>query len=90
MHRDWTGGWKIRHNHEDAAKSYLLRTTPDWSKTKGDECRWISETGTLLARSGCEDTTPNLYFEHQLDATMQDLVVTCWVVKQWSETVALV
>lgn len=90
MHRDWTGGWKVRHLHEDATKSYLLRTTPDWSKKKDDDCRWMTETGALLARSGWEDATPNLCFEHSLGATMQDLLVTCWIAKLWSESVALV
>lgn len=90
MHRDWTGGWKVVHIYENTAKPYLLRTTPDWSKSKDEECRWMTETGTLLARSGWEDATPNLSFELRVDKQMQDLLVTCWIVKLWSEKVVLV
>ena len=57
MHRDWTGGWKIRHDRE-AEKTPLFRTTPDWSKHKDEDCRWTSEAGMLLARSGWDNATP--------------------------------
>lgn len=88
MHRDWTGGWKIRHDHE-AEKTPLFRTTPDWSKHKDEDCRWTNEVGMLLARSGCEDATPNLCFEVGADMSMQDVIVTCWIAKLWSETAPL-
>lgn len=88
MHRDWTGGWKIRHDHEKATSS-LFRTTPDWSKDREEDCRWTSESGMLLARSGWEDATPNLCFEIGIEKMLQDVVVVCWIAKLWSETVAL-
>ena len=88
MHRDWTGGWKIRHDNEEE-KMPLFRTTPDWSKRKDEDCRWTSEAGMLLARSGWEDATPNLCFEVGAERRMQDVIVTCWIAKLWSETVAL-
>lgn len=88
MHRDWTGGWKIYHHHQ-GARDYLFRTTPDWSKMKEDGCHWMTEDGTLLARSGLEGVTPVFTSEHGSERQMQDILVTCWVAKLWSETVAL-
>jgi ankyrin repeat protein len=88
MHRDWTGGWKIHHNH-DGIRDYLFRTTPDWSKVKEESCRWSTEDGTLLARTGVQGVTPVFTFEHGSDRQMQDILVTCWIAKLWSETVAL-
>ncbi len=87
MHREWTGGWKVHHCHEDT-KTYLFRTTPDWSKVKDEECRWMTEEGKLLARTGWEDATPNMRFEHGVEREMQDVLVSCWTAKLWSETVA--
>lgn len=87
MHRDWTGGWKVRQEH--ASKSeYLFRTTPDWSKAKEEGCRWMTEDGNLLARTGVEGVTPTLCFELGLANEMQDILVSCWAAKLWSETVA--
>ena len=88
MYRDWTGGWKIRHDHAQS-KTALFRTTADWSKHKDEDCRWTTDSGMLLARSGWEDATPNLCFEVGAERTMQDVIVTCWIAKLWSETVAL-
>ena len=88
MHKDWTGGWKIYHHHLDGAKDYLFRTTPDWSKLKEDSCRWMTENGTLLARSGLDGVTPVLTFEYGSDRGMHDILVSCWIAKLWSETVA--
>ena len=88
MHRDWTGGWKVRHNH-DGESEYLFRTTPDWSRMKEEGCRWMTEDGKLLARTGVEDVTPTLCFEHGLQKGMQDVLVSCWVGKLWSEMVAI-
>jgi len=88
MHRDWTGGWKVRHNH-DGDSDYLFRTTPDWSKMKEEGCRWMTEDGRLLARTGMEDVTPTLCFELGLERDLQDVLVACWVGKLWSETVPL-
>ena len=88
MHRDWTGGWKIHHIH-DGIKEYLCRTTPDWSKMKEEGCRWMTEDGTLLARTSWDGVTPVLCFELGSTKRMQDILVSCWVAKLWSETVAL-
>lgn len=87
MHRDWTGGWKIRHDYEEAKKP-LFRTTPDWSQQKDEDSRWTTETGMLLARSGWDDATPNLCFEVGAKQSLQDVIVTCWIAKLWSETAA--
>ena len=88
MHRDWTGGWKVRRNH-DGESEYLFRTTPDWSRMKEEVCRWMTEEGKLLARTGAEDVTPTLCFELGLQREMQDVLVSCWVGKLWSEMVAI-
>lgn len=88
MHRDWTGGWKIRHNTEGNSKPYLLRTTPEWSKNKEEDSRWMIEDGVLQARSGWDDGTPWICFELGLGRQMQDVIVTCWITKLWSETAA--
>ena len=89
MHKDWTGGWRVRHNIEGNSKPYLLRTTPEWSKNKEEDSRWMLEDGILQARSGWNDATPWICIELSTNRQMQDLIVTCWVVKLWSETAAL-
>ncbi len=89
MHKDWTGGWKVRHNLEGNSKPYLLRTTPEWSKNKEEDSRWMIEDSILQARSGWDDATPWICFELGIERQMQDLIVACWVVKLWSETAAL-
>ena len=86
MNREWTGGWKIYHRHEEAS-DYLFRTTPDWSSTIEGDCRWMTENGQLVARTGREDKTPNICFEVGIDKEMQDVLVSCWAAKLWSETV---
>ncbi|KAK6430789.1 hypothetical protein LTR95_013053 [Oleoguttula sp. CCFEE 5521] len=88
MKRDWTGSWKI-HREIETKSEYLFRTSPDWTKTKEQGCRWSIEDGTLLARTGTEGVTPWLTFELGLDRTMEDILVTCWAAKLWSESVAL-
>jgi hypothetical protein len=88
MIKDWTGGWKVRHNH-DGQSDYLFRTTPDWSKMNEEGCQWMTEDRKLLARTGLEDVTPVLCFEHGLKRELQDVLVSCWVGKLWSETLAL-
>ena len=88
MHKDWTGGWKVRHNHDDES-DYLFRTTPDWSRLSEEGCRWMTEDGKLLARTSMVDVTPVLCFEYGLERKMQDVIVCCWVGKLWSEAVAL-
>ena len=88
MLKDWTGGWKARHVHDEGS-DYLFRTTPDWSKMKEEGCRWMTEDGALLARTGMEDVTPVLTFEHGVQKGMQDVVVSCWVGKLWSEAASL-
>ena len=89
MHKDWTGGWKIRHNVEGNTKAFLVRTTPEWSKNKEEDCRWMIKDGVLQARSGWDDGTPWICFELGVTRQMQDLIVTCWIVKLWSETAAV-
>ena len=88
MIKDWTGGWKVRHNH-DGESDYLFRTTPDWAKMKEEGCQWMTEDRKLLARTGIEDVTPILCFEDGLERALQDVLLSCWVGKLWSETVAL-
>ncbi|KAL8636119.1 MAG: hypothetical protein Q9228_006451 [Teloschistes exilis] len=89
MHKDWTGGWKVRRNIEGNSKPYLLRTTPEWSKNKEEDSRWMLEDSILQARSGWDDATPWLCIEKAVDGQMHDLIVACWIVKLWSETAAL-
>ena len=89
MHKDWTGGWRVRHNVEGNSKPYLLRTTPEWSKNKEGDSRWMLEDGILQARSGWDDATPWICIELGVERQMQDLIVTCWIVKLWAETAAL-
>jgi len=67
------------------SSEYLFRTTPDWSEVKEESCRWMTEEGKLLARTGTEDVTPTLCFEHGVEKPMQDVLVSCWVGKLWSE-----
>lgn len=86
MHRDWTGGWKVRRNH-DGEGEYLFRTTPDWSRMKEEGCRWMTEDGELLGRTGVEGVTPTLCFERGLQKERQDILVSCFVGKLWSETI---
>ncbi|KAI4193103.1 MAG: hypothetical protein LQ346_004006 [Caloplaca aetnensis] len=80
MHKDWTGGWKVRHD-VGRSKAYLLRTTPEWSKNKEEDSRWMIEDGILQARSGWDDATPWISIETSIGRQMQDLIVTCWVIK---------
>lgn len=88
MNKDWTGGWKIYHEY-GSNKDYLFRTTPDWSKMKEEGCRWMTENGTVLARTSLEGVTPVFTLEHGSDREMQDILITCWVAKLWSEMVAM-
>lgn len=46
------------------------------------------EDGILQARSGWNDATPWICIELSTNRQMQDLIVTCWIVKMWSETAA--
>ena len=70
------------------SSEYLFRTTPDWSETKEEGCRWMTEEGKLLARTGVEEVTPTLCFEHGVEKPMQELLVSCWAGKLWSDVVA--
>ena len=81
MHKDWTGGWRVRHNIQGNSKPYLLRTTPEWSKIKEQDSRWMLEDGVLQARSRWNDATPWICIQLSIDRQMQDLIVTCWIVK---------
>ena len=63
MHKDWTGGWNVRHNH-DRDGDYLFRIMPDCSRMKEEGCRLVTEDGKPLARRSMEDVTPVLCFEH--------------------------
>lgn len=105
VHKEWTGGWKVHHQHcppppgspppalslsAGFSSKYLFRTTPDWSKVNDEETRWSREDGRLLARSGWEDSTPNIRFEvtvSELGTELRDALVGCWVAKLWSEHV---
>ena len=86
MHRDWTGSWKI-NVEGDTGSDFLFRTTPDWSTMLGQECRWITDDGKLLAKTGWDDATPNICLELGLQRRMVDLIVSCWIAKLWPETV---
>ncbi|KAL8941270.1 MAG: hypothetical protein Q9211_001892 [Gyalolechia sp. 1 TL-2023] len=88
MHKDWTGGRKVRADTEGHFKVYKLRTTPEWPRNKEDT-RWMPEDGVLQARSGWDDATSWISVELSIDRQMQDSIVTCWIVKLWSETEAL-
>ncbi|KAI9859761.1 MAG: hypothetical protein M1813_006478 [Trichoglossum hirsutum] len=87
MHRDWTGSWKTHYHDDSATPAYLFRTTPDW--TAAEDVRWVKDDRSLLARSGCDDATPNLCFEPGLQRQMVDLMVACWVAKLWAESAPL-
>ncbi|KAL8760998.1 MAG: hypothetical protein Q9184_002850 [Pyrenodesmia sp. 2 TL-2023] len=89
MHKDWTGGWKVRQDIEGRSKGYLVRTTPEWSRNKEEDSRWMIEDGILQARSGLDDATPWISIGTSINRQMQDLIITCWFVKLWSETAAL-
>lgn len=91
IHRDWTGNWKIRQRQKETkgCRDYLFRTTANWNKLDKEESQWVREDGQLLARAGWDDGTPNMCFESGLETQTLDLMVTCWVAKLWSETVAL-
>ena len=58
MHKDWTGGWNVRHNH-DRGGDYLFCIMPDWSSVNKEGCR--------------QDVTPVLCLEHGLEKRMQDV-----------------
>lgn len=88
MYRDRAGDWNTRHDHGQTSILFL-RTIADRSKANPRDLRWTSGSGMLLARSGWEDGTPNLCLEVGVERTMQDVIVTCWIAKLWSETVAL-
>lgn len=90
MHKDWTGGWKVRNDTNGNSKPhYLLRTTPEWSRSREEDTRWMLGDGILQARSGWEDATPWISMERSVDGRMQDLIVSCWIVRLWSETAVL-
>ncbi|WEW56343.1 hypothetical protein PRK78_001786 [Emydomyces testavorans] len=88
MFKDWTGSWKIHVKEDSDGKDFLFRTTPDWSPMSEEECRWITEDGSLLARSGWDDETPNICLELGLSRRMIDLIVSCWIGKLWAESAA--
>jgi len=77
---------EIYHHHEEAS-DYLCLNTPDWSSTVERDCRWMTENGHLVTRTGREDKTPNICFEQRTDKQTQDILVSCSVAKLWSETV---
>lgn len=88
MQRVWTGNWKA-HREGEGTLELLFRTTPDWSKGEDDGNQWITDDGTLLAKSGDCSGAPILTFECGLERHMQDLLVACWVAKLWSEKVTV-
>ena len=87
VHNDWTGSWKVRRNDGQEGASYIFRTTPDLSNaaTAEGDCRWVTERGSVLARSGWDDATPNVCFEPGQERRIIDAVVACWVAKLWAE-----
>ena len=86
MHKDWTGNWKV-HPNATASNELLFRTTPDWAaQSDSQDCRWMTEAGNLLMRSGWDDGTPNMCFEPALPRGVLDLLATCGIVKLWVET----
>lgn len=85
MMRDWTGGWKVYQTSSSDRKA-LLRSTPDYSKADKEACRWMTRDETPVAPGGWEDQCPFLSFTAEAtERPMQDLIVTCWVTKLWSE-----
>lgn len=81
MHKDWTGNWKV-HSNFTLSDDLLFRTTPDWAaQSDSQDCRWITESGALLARSGWDDGTPNMCIEPGLERGLLDLLVACNIVK---------
>ena len=86
MFGDRAGDWCIRHDHEQSS-ILLLRTIANYSIATSKDSRWTTESGTLLACNGWEDMTPYLCFEVGVERAMQDVIVTCWIAKLWSETV---
>lgn len=86
MHKDWTGNWKV-HSNVTTSDELLFRTTPDWAaQSDNQDCRWITEAGSLLARSGWDDGTPNMCIEPGLERGLLDLLAACGIVKLWAET----
>lgn len=85
MQRGWAGSWKICHEHTGTSELFF-RTTPDWSHTHDEGCRWIMDDGSLLARSGFNvvssgvgNAIPTLTLEPGLKLPMQDFSVACWI-----------
>ena len=87
MHKTWTGSWKVFHKGEDR-NDFYFRTTPEWSKLREEECKWVSPDGKFFARTGWDDETPNLCLEVGLESQMVDLIVSCWLSKLWAEAAA--
>ena len=86
MHKDWTGNWKV-HTNVTTSNELLFRTTPDWAaQSDNQDCQWITEAGSLLARSGWDDGTPNMCIEPGLERGLLDLFAACGIVKLWAET----
>ena len=84
MLKNWTRSWKVFREGEDS-NDFYFRTTPEWSKLREEECKWINLNGEFLARTGWDDETPNLCLEAGLDLQMTDLIVSCWLAKLWAE-----
>ena len=84
MLKTWTGSWKVFRDGEDS-NNFFFRTTPEWSKMREEECKWITLDGEFLARTGWDDQTPNLCLEAGLDSQMTDLIASCWLAKLWAE-----
>ena len=83
LRRAWSGTWKAHHDHQ-RSRVLLFRTTPEWSTSTGQVSRWTAEDGTLLARTGGEREF-QMRFEQTMKAEMMDVLVTCWIAKQWSD-----
>lgn len=83
MRRGWSGAWKAHHDH-GGSTALLFRTTPEWSQSEDQVFRWTTEDGRLLARTG-DEIEYKMRVERDLDLKLLDVVVACWVAKQWSD-----
>jgi len=85
MHKDWAGNWNVRLNSATSTE-LLFRTTPCLDvHSHSQDCYWMTVEGNLLARSGWHDGTPNMCIESGVEIGSLDLVVTCGIVRLWSE-----
>lgn len=85
LHRDWTGSWKT-YREVNGKVNMLFRTHLDWSVQRDAGARWLTEDGTLLARTVAQENV--LTFEPWLDSVTQDILVGTWIGRIWAEQVS--